>query len=394
MTDSLPAPLVPAEVDLRGLEYMPLLGGRLFNSDFNLDASDTEFRVGLRLWWAAWNQVPAGSLPSEDQRLCKLAGLEEAPTKWRKVRAVALHGFVKCSDGRLYHPIVAQQAMIAWEKRGEHQQSKAGDAERKARERADRSAMFAKLRAAGVTPAYDTKTAELRRLVTQHVTAPVTADVTQPVTVTVTAKTGRDVTGQIHPPMSVGENSTTVDPPGDLPTDPGGDADPRTDPPPLPGDAAGKAVAPPPPPPPSGDPDQMPSPSLAGRACMACRGANVHDVNPSHPDLLRLLAAGVTPEDIGATAAECAAKGRGRFAYVLATVESRRAEAAARGAIPAAAHAGPLAWAEKRSEVVNVGAGLGIVWEEVDRSTGRAASWPAYRSKVIAAWSAKHGVAA
>ena len=41
-----------------------------------------------------------------------------------------------------------------------------------------------------------------------------------------------------------------------------------------------------------------------------------------------------------------------------------------------------------------VGAGLGIVWEEVDRSTGRAASWPAYRSKVIAAWSAKHGVAA
>ena len=77
-----------------------------------------------------------------------------------------------------------------------------------------------------------------------------------------------------------------------------------------------------------------PAPSLAGRACLACRGANVHDVNPSHPDLLRLLEAGVTPEDIGATAAECASKGKPRFAYVLATVERRRVEASNRGAMP------------------------------------------------------------
>ena len=62
MTDTeLPSPLVPAEVDLRGLEYMPLLGARLFESDFYLDADDAEFRIGVRLWWAAWNQVPAGS---------------------------------------------------------------------------------------------------------------------------------------------------------------------------------------------------------------------------------------------------------------------------------------------------------------------------------------------
>jgi hypothetical protein len=74
------------------------------------------------------------------------------------------------------------------------------------------------------------------------------------------------------------------------------------------------------------DPPQ--TPSLAGRACLACRGANIHDVNPSHPSLLRLLAAGVTPEEIGATAAECSANGKARFAYVLATVERRRAEAA------------------------------------------------------------------
>ena len=90
------------------------------------------------------------------------------------------------------------------------------------------------------------------------------------------------------------------------------------------------------PPDPPGDADPPPTPSLAGRACLACRGANVHDVNPSHPDLLRLLAAGVTPEDIGATAAECAGKGKARFAYVLATVERRRSEAAAKTAAQAA----------------------------------------------------------
>ena len=82
------------------------------------------------------------------------------------------------------------------------------------------------------------------------------------------------------------------------------------------------------PPPPDQSEDQPPQPTAAGRACLACRGANVHDVNPSHPDLLRLLAAGVTPEEIGATAAECSAKGKPRFAYVLATVERRRSEAA------------------------------------------------------------------
>ena len=90
MPDQLPAPLVPAEVDLRGLEYMPLLGDRLFGSDFYLDANDAEFRVGLTLWWSAWKQVPAGSLPDNDSRLCKLAGLDGNRAKWSKVRERAL----------------------------------------------------------------------------------------------------------------------------------------------------------------------------------------------------------------------------------------------------------------------------------------------------------------
>jgi hypothetical protein len=76
-------------------------------------------------------------------------------------------------------------------------------------------------------------------------------------------------------------------------------------------------------------------PSVAGRACLAMRGANIQGVNPSHPDLLRLLAAGVTPEDIGATAAELVAAGKPRnMLYVLRTIEGRRRDAAGKAAVP------------------------------------------------------------
>lgn len=232
-----PDPMVPAEVDLRGLEYMPLLGAKLFSSDFNLHASDAEFRRGLTLWWAAWNQVPAASLPDSDRALAKLAGFEdERSSGWRKVRTQALRGFVACSDGRLYHPVLARQALIAWERRSEDQTKRENEAERKRRERAERSTMFAQLRAVGVVPPFETKTADLRALVTQHVTASVTAPVTErvtghvtpevtpPVTRTDTAKTGRDGTGQgIH---SVPDGTAAAAPPP-ASTEQGGTMTPR-----------------------------------------------------------------------------------------------------------------------------------------------------------------------
>src|SRR4051812_6586693 len=104
---------------------MPLLGGHLFGSNFNAKASDLEFRVALTLWWAAWTQHPAASLPDDDQALCKLADLGRDMRAWKRVKTVALHGFVKCSDGRLYHRTLAKQALIAWEKRVNERKRKA-----------------------------------------------------------------------------------------------------------------------------------------------------------------------------------------------------------------------------------------------------------------------------
>lgn len=136
--------------------------------------------------------------------------------------------------------------------------------------------------------------------------------------------------GMANPSLERWQNDASAETPSQL--------QPQSQPKTRTGGEFSSVVAPDPtdPRPPSEADDPPPTPSLAGRACMACRGANVHDVNPSHPDLLRLLNAGVTPEEVGATAAECAAKGKPRFAYVLATVERRRSEAAQAPQIAAA----------------------------------------------------------
>jgi len=44
------APMTPADCDLRGYEWMPLFGARLFNSMFEANASDLAFRIAIKLY--------------------------------------------------------------------------------------------------------------------------------------------------------------------------------------------------------------------------------------------------------------------------------------------------------------------------------------------------------
>ena len=106
MDAPLPKPMSPPACDLHGYEFMPLFGAKLFESDFWSEANDTQRCAALRLWWAAWRQVPAGSLPTKDAVLCRLAGFEDNLKRWAKVKAIVLHGFILCADGRLYHPLI------------------------------------------------------------------------------------------------------------------------------------------------------------------------------------------------------------------------------------------------------------------------------------------------
>ena len=108
-------PLVPAEVDLRDFAYMPLDVVRLRDSDISVCASGDEFRCAVLLWCASWHQRPAASLPDDDMLLANLAGFGRDVKGWLEARVGAMRGWIKCSDGRLYHPVVAEKANEAWE---------------------------------------------------------------------------------------------------------------------------------------------------------------------------------------------------------------------------------------------------------------------------------------
>lgn len=123
MTEARPNPLVPADVDLRDFAFMPLDVLRLRDSDLATLATGDEFKAAVLLWCASWHQIPASSLPDDDRWLAKHSG---AGARWKKVRTEALRGFVRCSDGRLYHEVVAEKALEAWEKkRAQRERTKA-----------------------------------------------------------------------------------------------------------------------------------------------------------------------------------------------------------------------------------------------------------------------------
>ena len=109
------APLVSSEIDLRDFAFMPLDVTRLRDSDLTAITSGDGFRAAVLLWCAAWHQIPASSLPMDDRMLAKLAGYGRDLAGWQSIKAEALHGFVECDDGRLYHPTIAEKANEAWE---------------------------------------------------------------------------------------------------------------------------------------------------------------------------------------------------------------------------------------------------------------------------------------
>lgn len=121
-------PLTPPDCDLRGFAWMPLDVRRLLDSDLWILSTGDELKAAIALWAKAWQQVPAASLPDDDRLLRHLSGAGEA---WPRVKEMALRGFQRCSDGRLYHAVLAEKALEAWAERQRQR-----DRQRKWRERA------------------------------------------------------------------------------------------------------------------------------------------------------------------------------------------------------------------------------------------------------------------
>lgn len=118
MSESPPAPLVPSDADLRHFATMPLDVQRLRDSDLASVPDADVFRISVLSWCAAWHQLPAGSLPDDDVALARLLGFGRDLRGWKRARAKgALRGWIMCSDGRLYHPVVAGAVHDALHKR-------------------------------------------------------------------------------------------------------------------------------------------------------------------------------------------------------------------------------------------------------------------------------------
>lgn len=136
----LPQPLTPADCNLRDFLFMPLDVARLRDSKGVTILTGDEFRCSVLLWCASWHQVPSASLPDDDIELSQIAGFGRVIKAWKKVRAGALRGWIKCSDGRLYHPVVAEKANEAWAGRVKYREEKEKERIRKAEARAAKKA--------------------------------------------------------------------------------------------------------------------------------------------------------------------------------------------------------------------------------------------------------------
>jgi Protein of unknown function (DUF1376) len=127
VADTRPAPLNPPHVDVRDLDSFMLNIERLLASELVATATGEECWRALMLWARSWKQVPAGSLPNDDRAL---GGFSGAGARWGRVKKAALHGFVECSDGRLYHPVVCAEALRAFNRKRKYQKKRETDRKR------------------------------------------------------------------------------------------------------------------------------------------------------------------------------------------------------------------------------------------------------------------------
>jgi uncharacterized protein YdaU (DUF1376 family) len=125
---NLPAPLVEAHVDCSDLPGFMLNTERLMSSELLALHGNEVLGAALLLWCRAWKQRPAASLPDDDQVVAAFARLPLK--KFRAIREAVMRGFVKCSDGRLYHGVLAVEAAKAYERKIAFRKRRAADATR------------------------------------------------------------------------------------------------------------------------------------------------------------------------------------------------------------------------------------------------------------------------
>jgi hypothetical protein len=120
----VPAPFVTDGQDVHSYSAFMLDVVRLTSSEFWAIAPLDVRGAALAIWSYAWRQAPAASVPDDVKVWARVTGLSERRLKLLVQLGGAsspLYGFVKCSDGRLHHPVLAADALNAIQKRQKHQ---------------------------------------------------------------------------------------------------------------------------------------------------------------------------------------------------------------------------------------------------------------------------------
>ncbi|MGI9507294.1 MAG: hypothetical protein ACR2RE_29990 [Geminicoccaceae bacterium] len=124
-------PIAP-NVDLRDYRFMPFDVVELAGSETwaKAKAVPGASRALINLWCKSWHQVPAGSLPDDDELLEQWADLGPN-ADWKAVRILLYRGYKQEHDGRLYHAVLCKKAVHVWEKRESKADEKEADRVRK-----------------------------------------------------------------------------------------------------------------------------------------------------------------------------------------------------------------------------------------------------------------------
>lgn len=115
-------PPYPATTKAGGFKF-ELDCERIAQSDTWALASTRQRPLLLMLWFIAWQQTPCGSLPADDVLIAARLGLDA--DAFQSDKAILLRGWAEASDGRLYHPVLAELVL-------EMMGRKAGSAKRQA----------------------------------------------------------------------------------------------------------------------------------------------------------------------------------------------------------------------------------------------------------------------
>lgn len=105
-------PLVPPEVDLRGWPRMQI--NRFWLREQRRVLTPSQFGHFIALIDASWDEIPAGSLPSDRRALARLCGISINLRYFYNNLPIILSGFLFCSDERMYHPSNSETVLKAW----------------------------------------------------------------------------------------------------------------------------------------------------------------------------------------------------------------------------------------------------------------------------------------